>query len=201
MIHNHSHFRPLKLLLCAWAGLLILGSYSQSGYGGVSAGDKQAIEIEISPDNYRTERLDLMFSRLKVAEDETTARVIESEIWSVWFKSNNKAVSSLMQEIMTARRSGDFQRAIELLDILVTQYPEYPEGWNQRATVYYMMGNYEASLKDVAETLAREPRHFGALAGRAAIYWMQGDRELARQSLRDAVELNPYLRDQKMLSQ
>ena len=191
MIHTHSHFRPLKLLLCAWAGLLILGSYSQSGYGGVSAGDKQVNEIEIGPDNYRTERLDLMFSRLKVAEDETTARVIESEIWLAWFKSNNNVVSILMQEIMTARRNGDFQRAIELLDILVTQYPEYPEGWNQRATVYYMIGNYEASLKDVAETLVREPRHFGALAGRAAIYWMQGDRELARQSLRDAVEIHP----------
>jgi tetratricopeptide (TPR) repeat protein len=142
-----------------------------------------------------------MFSRLKVAEDETTARVIESEIWSTWFKSDNNVVSSLMQEIMTARRNGDFQRAIELLDILVTQYPEYPEGWNQRATVYYMIGNYEASLKDVAETLFREPRHFGALAGRAAIYWMQGDRELAKQSLRDAVEIHPYLRDQEMLSQ
>ena len=201
MIHNHSHFRPLKFLLCAWVGLLVLGSYSQSGYGGVSAGDKQAIEIEIISDNYRAERLDQMFSRLKAAENETIARVIESEIWSAWFNSDNKVVSSMMQEIMTARRGGDFKRAIDLLDILVTQYPEYSEGWNQRATVYYMMGNYEASLKDVAETLAREPRHFGALAGRAAIYWMQGDRDQARQSLRDAVEINPYLRDQKMLSQ
>ena len=164
LIHNYSHFRSLKHLLCAWAGLLILGAYSQSGYGGVSAGDKQAIEIEIISDNYRNERLDLMFSRLKVAEDETTARVIENEIWAAWFKSENKVVSSLMQEIMSARRNGKFERAIELLNILVKQYPEYPEGWNQRATVHYMIGNYEASLNDVTETLAREPRHFGALA-------------------------------------
>jgi tetratricopeptide (TPR) repeat protein len=201
LIHNYSHFRSLKHLLCAWVGLLILGTYCQSGYGGVSAGDKQAIEIEIISDNYRNERLDLMFSRLKAAEDETTARVIENEIWAVWFKSNNKVVSSLMQEIMSARSHGKFEHAIELLDILVSQYPEYSEGWNQRATVYYMIGNYEASLKDVMETLAREPRHFGALAGRAAIYWMQGDQELARESLRDAVQIHPYLRDQKMLSQ
>jgi tetratricopeptide (TPR) repeat protein len=107
----------------------------------------------------------------------------------------------MMQEIMKARRASNFPKALELLDVLILKYPDYSEGWNQRATIYYLMGNLEASLKDVAETLVREPRHFGALAGRAAIRWMRGETDLAKQSFNAAIEIHPYLSDQEFLSQ
>ena len=68
---------------------------------------------------------------------------------------------------------------LDLLNALVDRLPDYAEGWNQRATVYYMLGNYEASLADIDKVLEFEPRHFGALSGRCMIYLAQGKRALA----------------------
>jgi tetratricopeptide (TPR) repeat protein len=88
-----------------------------------------------------------------------------------------------------------------LLNDLIAQYPNYSEGWNQRATIYYLMGNFDASVLDVAQTLKLEPRHFGALSGLAAILWQKGNQDLARKSLREAVRIHPFLSGRGMFEQ
>ncbi len=52
---------------------------------------------------------------------------------------------------------------------------------------------YDKSLADIEQTLAREPRHFGALAGRALIYHTLGKRDEALQAIREALEIHPFL--------
>ncbi len=86
-----------------------------------------------------------------------------------------------------------------LSDRIVAQYPAYSEGWNQRATLFFMLGDFQASLADIDQTLLREPRHFGALSGRASIYAIQGHKEKAKQAIEQALSFNPFINADSIL--
>jgi tetratricopeptide (TPR) repeat protein len=80
----------------------------------------------------------------------------------------------------------DFTRIIELR-------PDFAEGWNKRATAYYLMGDYEQSLKDCDEVVKRNPHHFGALSGYGLIYVQRGELERALEYFERALEINPNM--------
>ena len=121
--------------------------------------------------------LDALFVELRAAPDEAAARRIDRRIWMVWTTPNDPILAGRMQEVFTARRMGDTIEAIKLLNRIVVDYPDYAEGWNQRATMYYMVGN--ASIEDCEKSLSRAPP-FGALSGRALMYLQRGRRVLPR---------------------
>jgi tetratricopeptide (TPR) repeat protein len=83
--------------------------------------------------------------------------------------------------------------AIKLLDAVVKLHPDYIEGWNRRATLYYLKNDYARSLQDIEQVLAREPRHFGALAGLGMIMQDVGDEKRALDAFRRALAVNPHL--------
>ncbi len=155
--------------------------------------------------NYFVERvyadeatLDVLFLALKYAPDEATSRVYEHEIWQEWFQSGDERTDSSMQEAVQKRGNYDFAGAVEILSRIIELNPDYPEAWNQRATVYYYQEKYEASLEDIARTLELEPRHFGALSGRAMIRLYQSKPALARQNILKASEIHPYLKERNL---
>ncbi len=83
--------------------------------------------------------------------------------------------------------------ALEAYHQVVAIAPDFAEGWNKRATVHYLMGNLNQSLKDIARTLELEPRHFGALSGRGLVYAKLDDLERALDSFEAAVAVNPQM--------
>jgi len=83
--------------------------------------------------------------------------------------------------------------ALKLLDSVVQLRPDYVEGWNRRATLYYQRNDYTRSLEDIEQVLAREPRHFGALAGLGMIMQDLGDDKRALDAFRRALAVNPHL--------
>ena len=89
----------------------------------------------------------------------------------------------------------DLALALTLFDQVIEKAPEFAEGWNKRATVYYLMGEYNHSVRDIRQTLLLEPRHFGAMAGFAWILLRQRDFEMAEHVLRKALSVNPFLVD------
>jgi tetratricopeptide (TPR) repeat protein len=188
-----------------WAVLIIsLLAFNHSVQAGFSSQLPNTVKPIIQSDQgdiLRAKRLDVMFASLKVAESEQNARKIEQTIWQLWMSSDNRTVHQMMQVIMATRELGDYERTIKLLDDLIVQYPNYSEGWNQRATIYYLMGNFEASVLDVAQTLKLEPRHFGALSGLAVMLWKQGNYDLAKKSLSEAVRINPFLAGRSMFGE
>ena len=139
--------------------------------------------------------LDALFSSLKDSSDEMEARKYENAIWESWFQSGNDEVDALMKEAMRKRGNYDFNGAIETLNQVIGIDPDYPEAWNQRATVYFHQREYEKSLEDVAKTLELEPRHFGAMAGRAVIRLQQGKVALAYQNVLQALKIHPFLKE------
>ncbi len=115
------------------------------------------------------ETMDRLFSVLKKETKEASASATARQIWREWSYSGNRSIDLLMGWAMTAMRQQEFSKAQDLLDQVTVLAPEYAEGWNRRATLYYSMEDFSRSISDIETTLKLEPRHFGALSGLAAI--------------------------------
>jgi tetratricopeptide (TPR) repeat protein len=110
-------------------------------------------------------RLPALFDQLKAAPTGDAAAAIERQIWNIWVEAGDPAIDQLMTAGSESMLARDFPAALVAYNRVVAQRPDFAEGWNQRATLYYLMGEYQKSLDDIARTLALEPRHFGALSG------------------------------------
>jgi tetratricopeptide (TPR) repeat protein len=141
----------------------------------------------------RTHNLDFLFGALKAAPDDDTAKAIEERIWAVWSHSKSDTTNLLMSRARTAIENKDLDLAIKLLSAIVKIKPDYVEGWNRRATLYYMKKEYGRALHDIAEVLKHEPRHFGALSGLGLILQDIGDDRLALDAYRRALAVYPRL--------
>ena len=146
-----------------------------------------------SQDNINKERLDQLFLALEHSGSEHQAKQIEQLIWAVWFISENDQIDLILEEMIQARQRSDYQTALKLSDQIIELNPDYAEGWNQRATIKFLMGDYDQSLEDIVETLKREPRHFGALSGRAFILLKQKKNRQAIETINQALKIHPFL--------
>ena len=141
----------------------------------------------------RQERLDTLFKTLATATDDTVASAAEDEITRIWMQSGSDTVDLLMEWTMQAMDDKNYALALDFLDRVVIMKPDYAEGWNKRATTYFLLDDYAKSLSDIARVLALEPRHFGALSGLGAIFSAMGDDKRAIVAYRQALDLDPML--------
>ena len=145
------------------------------------------------------EKIDHLFVRLKHARTETEGHMIEFELWQFWTKSGHADIESLMRRAQFLAQQGYLELSVRLLDRVVSERPEFVDGWNRRANVFYLMRRYNEALQSIARVLALEPRHFGALTGKAFIFIKAGRWQEALECLRRAVEIHPFLRERYLL--
>jgi tetratricopeptide (TPR) repeat protein len=141
----------------------------------------------------RTRGLDFLFGALKAAPDEASAKHVEARIWAQWLHTPSDTAALLMMRAKAAMDAHQMDVAQKLLDAVVRLRPDYVEGWNRRATLYYLRNDYAHSLEDIEQVLIREPRHFGALAGLGMIMQDLGDDKRALDAFRRALAINPHL--------
>lgn len=141
----------------------------------------------------RASNLNFLFGALKAAPDDETAKAVEQRIWALWTRSRSDTANLLMSRVQKAIEEKDLDLAITLLDAIVKIKPDYVEGWNRRATIYYMKHDYGRSIADIREVLRLEPRHFGALTGLGLILQDIGDRKQALEVYRRALAIYPRL--------
>jgi tetratricopeptide (TPR) repeat protein len=117
----------------------------------------------------------------------------EQGLWLLWSRSGNAEIDRLMALGTAAMQAGRHTEAIGVFSGIIERKPEFAEGWNRRATVYYLAGQYDKSIADCHEVLKRNPRHFGALSGMGQIYVQLEDYENALRWYRRALEVNPNM--------
>ncbi|SFQ77272.1 tetratricopeptide repeat protein [Hymenobacter arizonensis] len=137
--------------------------------------------------------LDDLFARLRLATAPTELEALQNGIWQLWLTTDDVALDKELEAGMRALQAGDHTLAINYFTRIIQLKPDFAEGWNKRATAYYLRGEYRASLADIAETLRREPRHFGALWGQASIYRQLGEYQRALLILERLQTLCPHL--------
>lgn len=138
-------------------------------------------------------RLELIFKDLKTSVTLQKASSIELQIWKIWMEHDNPKVKSSMFLGIAAMNNQQFGKALEHFRLLTEIEPDFAEGWNKRATVFYLLGRFNESQEDVERTLKLEPRHFGALSGLGLIRMELRDWPGAISALEAALRLNPHM--------
>ncbi len=137
--------------------------------------------------------LDDLFARLRLATAPTEIEALQNGIWQLWLSTGEVALDKELETGLRAMQAGDHTLAIAHFTRLIDRHPDFPEAWNKRATAYYLRGEYRASLADIAETLRREPRHFGALWGQAGMLRQLGELKRALRILDRLAAICPNL--------
>ena len=129
------------------------------------------IFLFVSTNNVYSENLNILFEELLNAKNLQQAEKLEDQIWNNWTRHpNNDYLTNKLENGTYSMYHQQYRMALKLFTDVINEDPKWAEGWNKRATLLFMVGDYEKSLDDIEKVLDLEPRHFGALSGRAQIY-------------------------------
>jgi len=144
-----------------------------------------------STEEERAKILDSLYAQLATAEDEGRAGPIASSIERVWLFYGSDTIGVLMDRSVAAVNEKNYDLALKFLDAVTTLAPDYAEGWNRRAFVYYSQSNMQSALGDLRRVLALEPNHFRALDGMAQILRELGEKKGSLAALKQLLEVYP----------
>ena len=152
----------------------------------------------------RKNELDELFFKLKNTNNQSSAQIIESKIQKIWsiHPSDDRRGFRLTELLIQGTRlmnMRELSKAYEVFTKVITVESDWAEAWNKRATVLYLMKQYESSLADIEITLVLEPRHFGALSGQALNYIELNLYEKAIESYKSAQKIYPLLDSAKKM--
>ena len=146
-----------------------------------------------SPADQNDPALDDLFEQLAVTTSDEEASNITREIWQRWTVNDDPNVSQLMQIGVRALNHSTYRKALQSFDRVIEIAPEFAEGWNKRATLYYHIKEYRRSMDDIKKTLRLEPRHFGAWSGLGLVSIAQENYAGALAAFKKALSINPHI--------
>jgi len=147
----------------------------------------------------RNTELNRLFNELKI-KDKSISFKIEQKIWKIWSTHpNNNELTSMLSVGSDFVNNNQYQKAVEIFTKVIELDPNWAEAWNKRATVLYMMGQFEKSQNDIDEVLKLEKRHFGALAGQGLVNVKLENYEKAIMSYEQAIEIYPSMNSPKIM--
>jgi len=151
----------------------------------------------------RESELNNLFKQLKNSEV-TKAIEIENKIWKIWSthpssdRRGYRLTELLAQGSLLMVRK-ELNRAYEIFSQIILVDPNWPEAWNKRATVLYLLGRYQQSQKDIDEVLKLEKRHFGALSGQGLVQTELKNYEKAINSYKEVQKIYPSMQAPKVM--
>jgi tetratricopeptide (TPR) repeat protein len=142
-----------------------------------------------------------IIAQIQGSGSEMQARVHSQELWQIWLNAPDEMAQDLLDQGMQARESYNYEVAERALTELIIYCPDYAEGWNQRAFVYFLTRDYEAALADLDRAIELLPDHVAALSGKALTLIGMGMQAEAQVVLREALVLNPWLSERALLEE
>ncbi len=136
-------------------------------------------------------RLNNLFKKLNETESQQEISDLIKNIWDIWYEVDDPKVIEYFEKGIQAIRIRNYPLAIRFFNNLIEEDPSFAEAWNKRATVYFMMGEFDKSMLDIVKTLELEPRHFGALDGMGLIFIHQGQYQEALRVYDKMLEIFP----------
>ena len=145
------------------------------------------------------EQLNKLFDDLKISS-ESSSFLIEQKIWKLWSTHpNDEKLTTLLAEGSAAVNNNQLTEAINIFTKVIELDPNWAEAWNKRATVFYLVGQFQKSQDDIDKVLNLEKRHFGALAGQGLVNIQLKNYEKAIKSYQKALEIYPSMRSPVMM--
>lgn len=138
-------------------------------------------------------RLAPLFYALKNALSAEEAEPIEARIWSLWTQSGDQNIDRLMATGLSEMAAQRYEQALTAFNSIIRQKPDFAEAWNKRATLFYLLGDYQRATEDIDKTLALEPRHFGAMSGLGLIAMAVGEKKQALEAFEAALFIHPHM--------
>lgn len=136
--------------------------------------------------------LPALFKLLRTSVEGMQANLLQNQIWVIWHQHEDPELTELLDRGITAMHESNFKVALAAFDAVIEIDPGFAEGWNKRATLYYLMGDYDRSVLDIQKTLELEPRHFGALSGLGLINMSLGRTDAAIAAFEQTIAVNPH---------
>ena len=151
--------------------------------------------------NERDTRLNQLFNELK-ANKSKVAFIIEQEIWALWSTHpTDEKLTARLEEGSQFVRDQNYVKAKDIFTEVINLDQNWAEAWNKRATVLYLLGNFEESQKDIDKVLKLESRHFGALAGEGLVNIQLKNYEKAISSYEKALKIYPSMKSPGLMIQ
>ena len=150
-------------------------------------------------DNHQKE-IDRLFIQLKSAIDFENSKKIEDQIWKLWVTHpSKKGLTKLLADGSSAMMDNKLETAYDKFTEVIELDPNWAEAWNKRATVFYLIGEFQKSQNDIDKVLELENRHFGALAGQGLVNIKLKNYEKAIESYKRALEIYPTMQSPEIM--
>jgi len=140
-----------------------------------------------------------LFAALAAAKSDAEAREVEERLWTFWRSLADDESRQLLEQSRGAQLRFDYAEALIYNKAVVKHAPQFAEGWNQLGYVYFLAGQYDASLDAIEHVLELEPLHYAALAGKGIILYYAGKVEEAQAPLKRALAINPWLKERNLI--
>ena len=140
-----------------------------------------------------------LFAALAAAKSDAEAREVEERLWIFWRSFADDESRRLLEQSREAQLRFDYAEALIYNKAVVEHAPQFAEGWNQLGYVYFLAGQYDASLAAIERVLALEPLHYAALAGKGIILYYAGKVDEAQVPLKRALAINPWLKERNLI--
>ena len=147
----------------------------------------------------RSSELNNLFNELKI-KDKNISFEVEQQIWKIWSTHpNNNRLTSMLAAGSNFMNNNEYSKAVEIFTKVIDLDPTWAEAWNKRATVLYIIGEFEKSQNDIDQVLKLEKRHFGALAGQGLVNIELENYEKALESYKEAMRIYPTMNSPKIM--
>ena len=149
--------------------------------------------------NDRDIELDKLFLELKKNIPSLSSGIAQ-QIWMLWSTHpTDQKLTSILDEGSRLVQDQQLTRAIDIFSKAIEIDPTWAEAWNKRATVFYMVGEFQKSQDDIDKVLELEKRHFGALAGQGMVNIKLKNYDKAKRSYQKVQEIYPAMQSSKVM--